>query len=133
MGTQGDHSGGGLPHGVCDSSLIMNSPALRRQVSLASRRATGSDRRALGSLDSTYSSANSSKEVGRAAGVTAWIPGPPWNVAQPESSDCSSSAYFTSRFHTRQRAALTRERAQQQDTEMTQTRVASVWARVALT
>ena len=60
----------------------------------------------------------------RAAGVTAWIPGPAWNVAQPESSDCSSSAYFTSHLHTRQKAALTRERerAQLGDTEMTQTR-----------
>ena len=56
--------------------------------------------------------------------MTAWIPGAPWNVAQPESSDCSSSAYFTSRLHTRQKAALTRERerAQLGDTEMTQTR-----------
>lgn len=44
---------GGLPRRLKgDSSLIMSSPVLQRQVPLAIQRAIGSDRRALGSLGS---------------------------------------------------------------------------------
>ena len=91
---------------------------LGRQVHLAGWRASETNRRALGSLDSAgeeHAHVCLLPKQGREGELKlyrllAYFPQLPGHTPQPELSDCTSLTCFKTQFHTGARAAMTKER-----------------------